>query len=333
MWRTDYSFGKRSLLGLLPLSASVLVLAALTSCGYFAHLTRSGPDTFPKASECAKCHIEIHREWSASAHAHAFTDPAFRKATDDYRFAKCLGCHAPQPEWTRSAPEARTQAREEGVTCVSCHLEAGRLAGPHKMTAKVQPHPISAKPERYHDSLFCGRCHQGTYAEWQRAAAREKVTTCQECHMPPVKRKATQATGVVSKAFVAMEKETQQRRHTFAAPVSAQALGLLQVSLERQGEELALAIENRVPHGMPTGDFGVRVLLVEVFAVDQERQAERHVQWELVKEMKTAVPARSRARWRFPRPAGAQSLVVRISRPGAGEEKSRILYKSELTIP
>ncbi len=66
------------------------------SCTSFKHLTVVS-NTFPRAKECGKCHVDIYQEWSESDHARAYTNPHFRSATNDYSFEHCLGCHAPEP--------------------------------------------------------------------------------------------------------------------------------------------------------------------------------------------------------------------------------------------
>ena len=83
-----------------PIARLLLAIAVfailLASCASFKHLTLVS-NTFPGAKDCGKCHVEIYHEWSESDHAHAYTNPHFRAATDDYRFESCLSCHAPEP--------------------------------------------------------------------------------------------------------------------------------------------------------------------------------------------------------------------------------------------
>ena len=82
--------------------------------------------------------------------------------------------------------EYLTRAGEDGVTCVSCHLEEGKLSGPNDPTGLVAPHPVRVTGARYRESRFCGRCHEGT-----------------------------QATGGLSELFVSFEHAAPQKRHAF----------------------------------------------------------------------------------------------------------------------
>jgi len=179
------------------------VLAALCAagCSGFGDLTDVRTVT-PPAARCGECHDAIAEEWRASAHAAAFVSPLFRAASADAEFERCVPCHAPGALlFAPGRPAARAALREEGVHCLACHLDARcpgaiespspdpaefAMAGPYPATGLVQPHPIVVRPDDHRSAAFCGRCHEGTYAEWQRAEGRKP--TCQECHMPPVRR-------------------------------------------------------------------------------------------------------------------------------------------------
>lgn len=241
----------------------------LSSCGGFDHLTRV-QTSIPTATDCAGCHVEIAHEWKSSPHAAAWTSAGFRWATDDYRFTACLPCHAPPPLWSADTPSAaRAGAREEGVTCVSCHLEPATtdapasMAGPLPPTGMVSPHPVTVRTERYRDAGFCGRCHEGTYRQWRQAAGDDKPS-CPQCHMPALRRKMTQATGGISGLFVAMEKSEIERRHTFDPLPRSLPSPPVTVSASRQGEQVELVLHNRLPHALPAGEFGFRVCLLRV---------------------------------------------------------------------
>ena len=79
----------------------------------------------PPASDCERCHQEVYREWRESLHAGAWRSEAFQRASAGGRAAECLGCHAPAPLQAQQRPVLRDAHREEGVTCVSCHLAPG----------------------------------------------------------------------------------------------------------------------------------------------------------------------------------------------------------------
>ena len=131
----------RGLACLVLMAGCALLALCVSSCTSFERLTKV-VEQFPQARACGECHVEIHREWSDSPHARAYTNPRYREGTDDYRFVACIGCHAPIPTVTEATPPARAAFREEGVTCVSCHLEEQKMLGPITPTWKVGPHAI-----------------------------------------------------------------------------------------------------------------------------------------------------------------------------------------------
>lgn len=312
--------------------ASFLVLAAVAHGGsFYGDLTEVTAETFPRAQACGECHVAMYREWLESPHALAFACPSFREATDDYRFSDCLSCHAPTPTLQGSPPRVRGIFREEGVTCVTCHLEEGTIWGPHEHTGFSPPHPVGVAAERYRDARFCGRCHEGTFAEWK-AAEMEKKPPCQQCHMPRVTRKMTVATSLIAKPFIAFEDEVPQGRHTFvSAPrdLDEPAFG---IEAERRGTTVTLTIRNHVPHSLPTGDFGVRVVVVEARAIDGNGKATPLGRRELVKETGTEVPARSALIWKLPVSAQARELRLRMWRHGRAGADAIELIRTEVPL-
>jgi tetratricopeptide (TPR) repeat protein len=99
---------------------------ALTSTGGFLPA-----EAFPRASYCAKCHEDAHREWRQSAHANSFRAPFYlrnvqllidQKGIEYTRH--CEGCHNPiallSGALTKDSPLDRS-FDEDGVTCMVCH--------------------------------------------------------------------------------------------------------------------------------------------------------------------------------------------------------------------
>jgi len=288
-----------------------MLAIGLASCASFKHLTQVS-NTFPQAKDCGKCHIDIHQEWAASDHAHAYSNPHFRAATDDHAFGECLNCHAPEPMLTAHTPAVRSTRREEAVTCVACHLEQGRLSGPLEPTGRIRPHPIGVRPEVYRDAGICGRCHQGTFEQWTVAFAGKQ--TCQQCHMPKITRKMTQSTGGFADLIVAMEHRTPQRRHTFAIPTSDSTDGMIHLEVRRVDAGTQVTLRNRLPHDLPTGDYGFRVLVLEIAAVDSQCEAHVLTREELAPETKTAIPPEGTWQRTMAIPAETVSLRVHLRR-------------------
>ncbi len=289
--------------------AATAILAA--GCASFEYLTLVR-NTFPQARDCGKCHVDIYQEWSESDHAHAYTNTHFRSATDDYSFEDCLNCHAPEPTLTTGTPAVRPVGREEGVTCVACHLDRGELCGPLEPTGKVHPHPIGVRPEVYDSSGICGRCHEGTFQEWNSVPGQKG--TCQQCHMDPITRKVTQATGGISHILVSMEKQVPQKRHGFRIPHGVRSHGVIPLTIEPSGRFLRIRVQNRLPHHLPTGDFGFRVLTLDAFSIDADGNATRAGRWELARESATALAPQESREWSVELGTGCRSARVVLTR-------------------
>ncbi len=291
--------------------------ATLAGCNPYGYLTDVG-DASPASTDCGGCHVEIHREWQASTHAASWTGEAFAESTSDRRFEACLGCHAPDTIYASGAPRVRRTRREEGVNCVSCHFDGGVLAGPAPTSALLEPHPVAAGREIYRKSDLCGKCHEGTCREWQ-AAATGETRTCQDCHMPRVTRTLTQGTDLLSGALVSFEDEYEGRRHTFHLDAIAGFEDAVEGRLDgptRDGGRLrgAVVLVDRLPHRIPTGDFGFRRVVLEIEGLDATGAvagAERH---ELYGELGTALEPGVERAFPFDLPAGVVAVRARLSR-------------------
>jgi hypothetical protein len=310
----------------MPAMAALAVL--LASCASFQHLTQGG-STFPTARECGQCHVDIYREWSESDHAHAYTNPHFRSATNDYSFESCLSCHAPEPVRTDHTPARRATGREEGVTCVTCHLDQGELCGPLEPTGKVRPHPIRVRPEVYHRSGLCGRCHEGALAQWESVHAEKQA--CPQCHMEAVTRKVTQATGGISNVLVALEKPVPQRRHTFRILAEAPSRRSIGLTIAPAGDALEVQVENHLPHDLPTGDFGFRIVTLEVFGIDAGGKSSRAGSWELAGESATAIPAQGTRTWSLDIGHGFQTARAVLTRRSY-DQQALVLAEAQVEV-
>jgi len=253
----------------------LLPVLALVGClmSPFEELTRV-ESVAPTALACGGCHVAIYEEFMSSAHARSWSSPPFVEATSDYRFEQCLGCHAPASVFGEGPPTLRETHREEGVTCVSCHFDGDVMLGPARPSALMDPHPVRRTSRTYLSSDLCGSCHVGTMQEW-RAAPGESKPTCQACHMPPVTRTLTQGTGLMSNMLVSFEEPYEGRKHLFhigTEEVFSEGLAgeLVDSSRGPDGVRCELLLINRVPHLVPTGDFGVRLLDLGFEALDQQ---------------------------------------------------------------
>jgi hypothetical protein len=305
----------------------ILSVVCFVSCTSFDYLTASG-ENFAHAKDCGKCHVAVYDEWSKSDHAKAFVNPRFRDATSNYAFDNCISCHAPNPGVTDKAPTARTANREDGVTCVSCHLKGDKLAGPITPTGMIKPHPIEVDEKFYRSSEICGRCHEGTLREWNSVKADKKP--CQQCHMQPVMREVTQATGGFSNIIVAFEKQQMLRRHDFSMPGDYESGRIVTVTAKRNGSLLEIEITNNLPHNLPTGDFGFRILELQAIAFDELNHEIVLGQRELVPELSSAIRPYSTLTWNVEIPQDVMKASIMLKRRSYEEADVIVLTNVEI---
>jgi len=260
-----------------PVAAATLLAALALGCrpavpfaerSFFSTEGRA----LPAAEDCERCHQEVYLEWRESGHARAWSSESFQAATHAGRAEPCTGCHAPAPLVQGELPALRGERRAEGVTCTTCHLSTApgaaplTMRGPASRSLPVEVHPVVAEDPLYRSSELCGGCHQAAFAEWKASPppAEGERETCQGCHMPQVHRTVESVNEDVpySPVFVALEEKQDLRRHRFAVPDDSD--DELVVSLARSGDALAVRVENRLPHALPTGSFGRRE--VKLFA-------------------------------------------------------------------
>jgi hypothetical protein len=296
-------------------------------------LTRVQGTQFPRPDACAECHVEIYREWEQSPHAAAFTSEQYRRATDDYRFAKCVGCHAPQPMLALGEPKPRETERQAGVACVACHLDEGAMVGPLQPTGMVKPHPIRVDPILFADGNLCGRCHPSTLEQWSAAQVPNKAD-CRECHMPAVQRKITQATSLISRPLVAVEKPAVEHRHVFSLSPESLTEGPCRLDVTRTGSGAArLTIVNLLPHDLPTGDFGVRTIQVRAEVVERRGTTRELGAWELTRAAGAALAGGASRSWDLALGPDDQVLRVLVARQGREAQDHVVLVRKEVALP
>jgi len=321
---------------LCTLIGSVLLLASCASMkkvkAVSAESLMDVSSSFPTAETCGHCHVEIYNEWKTSPHAMAYISKGFREATANYRFEDCLGCHAPEPQYSAKRPSRREYLPEEGVTCVSCHLEEGKISGPVESTALVIPHPVAVRTDRYRSSQMCGRCHEGTYREWTQANVKNKPT-CQECHMPSIERKITQSTDVPSKVLVSFEDKVPQKQHVFRPVPTELKTPPYHAELVRSATGIAILFHNHIPHSLPTGDFGMRVVSLEAYMKDTLGKIKLIGSKELTRKLKTAIPAGKTLRWNQPESnLKPGPLEIRLVRHATRSQPQVDFYKQGFTL-
>ncbi len=248
--------------------ALIMICLLMTSCG-FSHLTKvQNQDSYaPTAKECGSCHVEQYAEWLQTAHARSFTSPEFKLQSDQYEEEECLFCHVPggvqNPERM-----ARSYNREEGVTCLSCHLYKQAMHGPHESGALLSPHAIvqdSKVDSKKDSSQLCGVCHEETYEQWAEKRVIKQYPTCHGCHGTVVERPHTKGTNFFSNILVTFEPVHKVRSHYLNIPkLTGQGIGpeIEIQSIDDAGIHFSLI--NSLPHDLPAGSYGEKELFIVV---------------------------------------------------------------------
>jgi len=309
----------------------LLCALILIGCKSFDYLTKI-ENTFPVAKTCGDCHIDIYKEWSQSAHARAFLSTDFMTITQEGSLADCVACHTPEPQLSLEAPAPRTILLEDGVTCTTCHLKDGKMLGPVQPTGAVHPHPIEVIQSRFMEAAFCGRCHEGTYQQWQNTSVNPKKT-CQQCHMPAVVRKVTQAKGGMSKLIVAMEKQINLRKHTFMIYPQSEDQETLELHTVFGENRVMIELLNRLPHSFPTGNFGVQIGVMLVRFMDADNNELQTSRYEFVQELKTNLASGQSKKWTWDLPQSAAKMKIQLLRHGRSIEKQVELLNREVPLP
>jgi hypothetical protein len=235
-----------------------------SSCG-FSHLTdvQNQDNTGPSAKECGSCHVEQYAEWQLTAHARAFVSPQFKLESSEYEDEDCLFCHSPG-NVLASEKESRKFNRNEGVTCIACHLHKESMQGPHQSGALFSPHAISKNSKvnsAMDSSQLCGVCHEETYEQWQNQQKNKQFPTCHGCHGVAVERAHTKGTNFFTKILVAFEPVHKVRSHYLILPNKpGMGIGPDLLFDSKDNNSIHFTLINSLPHDLPTGSYGEREL-------------------------------------------------------------------------
>lgn len=303
----------------------------LIGCKSFDYLIKV-ENSFPVAETCGDCHIDIYKEWSQSAHAHAFLSSDFMATTQEGTLADCVSCHAPEPQLSLESPVARMILPEDGVTCTTCHLMDGKMLGPVQPTGAIHPHPIQVAQNRFTQAAFCGRCHEGTYKQWEQTSVTPKKT-CQQCHMPAVIRKVTQAKSGISKLIVSMERQINLRKHTFMIYPQSEDQEIFKFHTSVEENNITVEFFNRLPHSFPTGNFGVQVGVMLVQFMNADNNELQTIRYEFIQELKTNLSSGQSKKWTWDLPQSAAKIKIQLFRQGRSTEKQVELLNREVPLP
>ena len=277
-------FGTKCFLRLSGMLVIVAIMAIPSGCKFIENqhpeLAMRGAE-FPGSHKCADCHVDIYREWAESSHSKSYTSEEFRVATNNYEFKFCIRCHVPETIFTSlevnsdktenslSKPKngeivSRDYNLEDGVDCHGCHLTVDcTLAGPH---AGISPHPIKKKVELFERSELCGKCHVDTFEEYLMYVENGNDETCQDCHMPAVRRKLIQ-----NEPWQKLHVKKEGKAHTFSILSALESnkdfIELTFTEISNSSKQIKGNVEilnSKVNHSIPTGKYGYREVLLLV---------------------------------------------------------------------
>lgn len=168
-------------------TSGTATITGLTSNVYFR--VAGPPPQYVGAQACTECHKATHDSFENTAHAGAFSNPAFVAAGGQTN-SSCLVCHTVGyglPSGFVSIKDKTTYPRLAGVQCESCHGPAGNHA--------ANPDDMSMRPRVELAGEVCGGCHTGshqpTYDEWKTSghytivedmSPASRVDSCGRCH-------------------------------------------------------------------------------------------------------------------------------------------------------
>jgi hypothetical protein len=271
------------------LLAMIAIMAASSGCGLFQKMLTSmnihpelvkRDEEFPGSHKCGDCHIDIYKEWAGSTHSKSYISEVFKVATNNYEFEFCIRCHAPKTIFTllendtgdnsvisttqskNGEIEPRDYNLKDGVDCQSCHLTVDcEFSGPH---TGISPHPLKKNEEFYKSSELCGKCHVDTFEEYLTYVGNGNDETCQDCHMPAVRRKLIQ-----DEPWQKLHKKKEGKAHTFsrlsAREKNKDFIELKFTEINNDNTQITGNIEiinTKVNHSIPTGKYGYREVLL-----------------------------------------------------------------------
>lgn len=316
------------------IGCTVMLLLAGCLTSQFAYLTQVGHQS-PSAADCGECHVAIYSEWKTSEHARSYSSPDFAAATGGRTFSRCMGCHIPDTVFN-GTPRPRSHRFDEGVTCITCHLVDGKMAGPIPTSAAVLPHPVVLQPKFYRSSELCGKCHEGTFKQTQ---AQPASPSCQQCHMPPVKRKNTQGVDTISKLLVKMEDEAEARRHHFSLKHINAPADWLKIEVEQKptttagNRQVLVRLTSQLTHDVPTGDFGKRRAVLHVIARAADGAIVSNSQFSFSRRLKTALQPKIPWEKTLQVNSRARQIEIEFTRIGPKGSPTLTLGKKAFQLP
>ena len=93
-----------------------------------------------------------------------------------------------------------------------------------------------------------------------------------------------------------------------------------------------MVLKNNIPHALPTGDFGIRIVTVDILAVQTNDEVIRIKRFELIKDLHTSIPPKGSANWTFSLPNTVKAVRCVISRSRVNSDEREDLYQTEVPV-
>lgn len=281
---------------------------------------------------CAQCHRAVHDEWTKSAHARAYVDPWFVKALQSRAEPeRCIPCHAPAAVLDRlgQMPKARSEAREHGVDCRSCHVRGETVHGPEGMATTAHATERDPTFSANGSVALCTSCHDMRIAdvlplgrEFERARDGDDDATCVSCHMESVRR----APAEDPKTGVATGAPRPGRSHALLGPSDPEfCASAFLFELVRTESARELVLRCGAGHGVP----GLaRMRAFEVRIELQSKSGQTLHQERAVLSGRNRLLVDEERRWRLPAPSGAVALRVRVDHIFADQKPTTVVDRT-----
>lgn len=265
---------------------------------------------------CASCHATVAEEWARTAHALAWVDEVYQaELRTKKRPELCHGCHAPEPlfagAWS-ARPAARETLREHGVSCESCHQDAGgAILGLRGIAVEAHASRVSDLMSAPGSNQLCASCHSTNIGPVIGVAKdalpflAARGLTCVGCHLAPVEQSF--AEGAPVRAGRSHELQTPRD------PAFLRRAFALRFTLAEAGA--VLTIHNQAGHRVP-GLIG-RQITIEAELLDAA--GARLDRQELQIDERAYLPLDGRRELRFARAGAAVRVRGRHTDPRRSE--------------
>jgi hypothetical protein len=143
----------------------------------------------------------------------------------------------------------------------------------------------------------------------------------------------TQVTTLISRPIVAAEVPAIEHRHVFTLIPTELPEKPFDLSAQVVSGEVTVTLENFLPHNLPTGDFGMRILQVTVRGVDGAGIESILARWEVTGILGGPIPSGGSRHWHVALPTDVRRLKLEMVRRGRESADQLLLLRKEVALP